>query len=150
MSERPDPAPGLVLRPCFEAEPEEILHDLDEGTTRYIAGYRTEDDKEWVIRIVLEAPVVDRAVLLNSTFGLQLRTDGTVIARPFSMEMDVWAEAAKKGSFQDETIDEMVVKMIELDRNETDAETVPDLRLLRDRLQKALAAVDAEIFRRGA
>jgi hypothetical protein len=112
--------------------------------------YRTEDDEEWVVRIVLKAPIVDRAVLLNSTFGLQMRTDGTVITRPFSMEMEAWAEATKKGSFQDETIDELVMKTIELDRNETDAETVPDLRLLRDRLRKALAAVDAEISRRGA
>ena len=119
---------------------------------RYLAGFRDVAGEPWGLIVPLDGDDVRRVVAREERRWnvAMFQIEGIVHPQPADWDVgdEEYGAMLEAGLLEHVAIDELVEDAIEIERNESDEQTLPDLKKLRERLERCTAMVDKEIARR--
>jgi hypothetical protein len=119
---------------------------------RYLAGFRDVDGEPWGLIVPLDGAAVRRVVVSEERRWnvAMFQIEGIVHPQPADWDVgdEEYGAMLEAGLLEHVAIDELVEDAIDMERNEPDEQTLPDLKKLRKRLQRCMTMVDKDVARR--
>ncbi len=115
---------------------------IADGSDGYIAGLRSADGDETLIKLPLPAEVVEYAVLKNARLTIMLSPDGRLTLDAEGLSDETLETASTEEPLRSMTLETLVRQCLDPRRREGEDDLLKDLDTLHGQLQRALHLVD--------
>lgn len=115
---------------------------IADGSDGYIAGLRSTDGEETLIKLPLPAEAVECAVLKNARLSIMLLPDGRLSLEAEDLSDKALEMASTEEPLRSMTLETLVRECLDLRRLESENDLLKDLDVLQGQLKRALHLVD--------